>query len=273
MVFRELGLPKQIRLSTLTDRFRLPLSWHNEFWIPGEVTEDDLGFPLLPMGQSQSFKILIDNQSKIVSPTSLSRRTSIRSSRTSSKRNSFRAGFCSNNKSSRRSSVKRSRPTSICLSTKSDEAGGDWEWVWETDDEVDDAIEEEESNNEENLLKGVNDIITEPEENWRHILERIPSPSKSSSNNNNNNGFLTAQIGVEEDDPLAIVKVASAKQWKSISRKLTINFDDLEEEEAQSMQQITVSQNLKKSVPFFFKSLASRFCLLTNFHCIIFLFF
>ena len=242
MVFRELGLPKQIRLSTLTDRFRLPLSWHNEFWIPGEVTEDDLGFPLLPMGQSQSFKILIDNQSKIVSPTSLSRRTSIRSSRTSSKRNSFRAGFCSNNKSSRRSSVKRSRPTSICLSTKSDEAGGDWEWVWETDDEVDDAIEEEESNNEENLLKGVNDIITEPEENWRHILERIPSPSKSSSNNNN--GFLTAQIGVEEDDPLAIVKVASAKQWKSISRKLTINFDDLEEvENAESKhQQITVSQ-------------------------------
>ena len=134
---RELGLPKQIRLSTLTDRFRLPLSWHNEFWIPGEVTEDDLGFPLLPMGQSQSFKILID-QSKLVSPTSLSRRTSIRSSRTSSKRNSFRAGFCSNNnnnKTSRRSSVKRSRPTSICLSTKSDEAGGDWEWVWETDDE------------------------------------------------------------------------------------------------------------------------------------------
>merc|ERR1719242_2326382 len=114
------------------------------------------------MGQSQSFKILID-QSKLVSPTSLSRRTSIRSSRTSSKRNSFRAGFCSNNnnnKTSRRSSVKRSRPTSICLSTKSDEAGGDWEWVWETDDEVDDAIEEEESNNEENLLKGVNDIIT-----------------------------------------------------------------------------------------------------------------
>ena len=108
-------------------------------------------------------------------------------------------------------------------------------------------------------MKGVNDIITEPEENWRHILERrIPSPvdgtsCKSNSNNNNNNGFLTAQVGVEEDDPLAIVKVASAKQWKSISRKLTINFDDLEEEETQSMQQITVSQNIKKSVPFFLK--------------------
>ena len=105
-------------------------------------------------------------------------------------------------------------------------------------------------------MKGVNDIITEPEENWRHILERrIPSPGGGTSckSNSNNNGFLTAQVGVEEDDPLAIVKVASAKQWKSISRKLTINFDDLEEEETQSMQQITVSQNLKKSVPFFFK--------------------
>ena len=105
-------------------------------------------------------------------------------------------------------------------------------------------------------MKGVNDIITEPEENWRHILERrIPSPgggtSCKSNSNNNNNGFLTAQVGVEEDDPLAIVKVASAKQWKTISRKLTINFDDLEEEEAQSMQQITVSQNLKKKCAIF----------------------
>ena len=255
---RELGLPKQIRLSTLTDRFRLPLSWHNEFWIPGEVTEDDLGFPLLPMGQSQSFKILIDQSSKLVSPTSLSRRTSIRSSRASSKRNSFRAGFCSNNnnnKTSRRSSVKRSRPTSICLSTKSETEAGDWEWVWETDDEdLDDAIDEEESNVEENLLKGVNDIITEPEENWRHILERriIPSPAAAggscnkSNSNNNNNGFLTAQVGVEEDDPLAMVKVASAKQWKSISRKLTINFDDLEEVEAESAHQVSVKIFKKK---------------------------
>ena len=218
---RELGLPKQIRLSTLEDRFRLPLSWHTEFWTPGEVTEEELGFPLLPMGKS----ILSMKSLPSSSTPSISRKTSVRSSRTSSKRNSFRAGLCSNKRSStsRRSSIKRSRPNSICLSTKSDDTA-EWEWVWETDDE---EIEEEASLEEK--LQEVNDIIAGPEEKWRQ-MERIPSPT-SSYRSNCTNGFLSAQMGVEQDDPLSLVKVASAKQWKAISRKLTINFDDFEEED------------------------------------------
>ena len=220
---REHGLSKQIKLSTLEDRYRLPLSWHTEFWIPGEVSEEELGFPLLPMGQSLlSLKVCQSSSSP-----SISRKTSTRSSRTSSKRNSFRAGLGSNKRSSisRRSSInssfKRSRPTSICLSTKSDDS--EWEWFWESDEEE----EEEEEKPVDKKLKEVNEIIAEPEEKWRN-LENYSTPTGSWGSPQN--GFLTAQVGVEQDDPLSLVKVASAKQWKAISRKLTINFDDLEEE-------------------------------------------
>lgn len=36
------------------------------------------------------------------------------------------------------------------------------------------------------------------------------------------------QPGVENGDPLSMVKITSAKQWKAISRKLTINLDGID---------------------------------------------
>ncbi len=100
----------------------------------------------------------------------------------------------------------------------------------------------------EHKLEKVKDIITKPEEKWR----QLPSPTGSTRSSNAavtgsvsiqvfdflNSNFssmnepVLLQAGVEDGDPLALVKVASAKQWRVISRKLTINFDDLEEQEA-----------------------------------------
>lgn len=214
----------------------MPLSWHTEFWIPNEVTEEELGFPLVPMGQCL-LSLKLNNQA---SPSLSRRSNSTKSSRSSSKRNSFRAGLCYNRRSrnssrnaSRHSSFKRSRPTSTCLSVKSGATNEDteWEWVWETEEEE----EEEEVKNTSSLvvptieqkLQEVNAIIAKPEEKWRQI-HRSLTP-RTSSRNSCSQPKITAQAGVEENDPLSMVKVASAKQWKTISRKLTINFDDLEE--------------------------------------------
>ena len=190
-------------IACLQDRYRLPLSWHQEFWIPSEVSEEELGFALRPMGQSLL---------TLKSACSSSKSTSIRSSRSSSKRNSFRAGLKDTSRNSRCSSFKRSRPESICLSVKSTE-DSEWEWVWETDEEE----EEEETPEVAKQLEQVTEIIADPEEKWRH-LSKTPEVKPS----------ISVQAGVEENDPMSLVKVVSAKQWKQISRKLTINFDDLE---------------------------------------------
>lgn len=230
----------------------MPLSWHTEFWIPNEVSEEELGFPLVPMGQCL-LSLKLNNQA---SSPSLSRRSSsTRSSRSSSKRNSFRAGLCYNRRSrnssrnvSRHSSFKRSRPTSTCLSVKSGNEDTEWEWVWETEEEEE---EEEEKNNflniavptiEQKLLE-VNEIIAKPEEKWRQIHRSITP--RTSSRNSCSQPKITAQIGVEENDPLSMVKVASAKQWKTISRKLTINFDDLEEVKTPQQQPTSNMTSIK----------------------------
>lgn len=215
---REHGIPKRMRLSKLEDRNRLPLSWHTEFWVPGEVTEEDVGFPLVPMGQSQ---LILDQKS-----TSLSRRSSGKSSRTTSKRNSFRAGICSRRRErnsvsrygrvnllflgiflelfksllsiqptvfSRCSSIKRSRPTSICLSESAD---SEWDWVWETDEEDEEisgpeiVIEEPEVTQN---LEEVKYIIAKPEEKWRR-LDRTSSPGGSSRCSSIPQGTIAVQV-------------------------------------------------------------------------------
>ena len=221
---REFNKPKKVRLSSLKDKYRLPLSWHTEFWMPNEVSEEELGFPLVPMGQC------LFSLKRSEASTS----TSVRSSRNSSKRNSFRAGLCSDRSRgvSRRSSIKRSRPESIC----DNEDNSEWEWVWETDsedDEVEDLKIDTKTRGLEEKLKEVNNIIARPEENWRRLLP-ITSPGSSTRSSFQQKGTITAQIGVEDQDPLSMVKVASAKQWKNISRKLTINFDDLEDNTKES---------------------------------------
>ena len=192
------------------------------------MSEEELGFPLVPMGQSSiSWKSTVSSSSLI----------SVKSSRSSSKRNSFRARLKDTRVSSRCSSFKRSRPTSISLSSmKSNlvsdgacEAGdagdthSEWEWVWETDDETEDNETNEAVT--EKQLEQVTEIIGDPEEKWRHLNRRYPSSSSLFEAKPR----ISVQAGVEDNDPMSLVKVASAKQWKQISRKLTINFDDLEE--------------------------------------------
>ena len=237
---KEHGRPRKVRLSTLKDQHRLPLSWHNEFWMPNEVTEEELGFVLLPMKHClQSIPTLVNK-----SPSRKS--TSTKSSRSSSKRNSFRAGLCSADRISSRaengsgisrgSSFKRSRTASIANSVRSEAEDTEYEWVWETETEAE--VEESTAGDEfpeegpETLdLQQLNEIIAKPEEKWRRRIHSYGSPDISNrSSFNMHKGTVVAQAGVEENDPLSMVKVASAKQWKTISRKLTINFDDLEED-------------------------------------------
>ena len=215
-------------MSTLNDKNRLPLSWHNEFWMPNEVTEEELGFVLVPMRQCSQFP-------SQKSPSRIS--TSTKSSRSSSKRNSFRAGLCSDRINdlsdgsglSRCPSVKRSRPASISQSVRSEAEDTEWDWVWETDTEdgtTDDILDEK---GPSDLVDQLNEIIAKPE--WRRRVNHGSPDISNRSSFNMQRGTVVAQAGVEENDPLSMVKVASAKQWKNISKKLTINFDDVEEDE------------------------------------------
>ena len=232
---REHSLSKSLKLSTLQDRYRLPLSWHQEFWIPSEVSEEELGFTLVPMGQS-----LISVKSTCSSRIS----TSVKSSRSSSKRNSFRAGLKDTRVSSRGSSFKRSRPTSISLSIKStksehevgEDTNSEWEWVWETDEEEAPDTDEKVT---EKQLEQVTEIIGDPEEKWRHLAGKSPIFDEMKPT-------ISVQAGVQDNDPMSLVKVASAKQWKQISRKLTINFDDLEEEPEEAVKS---KENVKVKTP------------------------
>ena len=60
-----------------------------------------------------------------------------------------------------------------------------------------------------------------------------------------------------DDDPLALVKVGSARQWKAISHRLTINFEDLdldekkEEEEQQQQHQLQQQQQQQQQQSYF----------------------
>lgn len=110
-----------------------------------------------------------------------------------------------------------------CEAGDAGDTHSEWEWVWETDDETEDNETNEAVT--EKQLEQVTEIIGDPEEKWRHLNRRYPSSSSLFEAKPR----ISVQAGVEDNDPMSLVKVASAKQWKQISRKLTINFDDLEE--------------------------------------------
>ena len=89
----------------------------------------------------------------------------------------------------------------------------------------------------------VKEIIEKPEDRWRILWQKTRATAAASSDNcetastgssvSNVSSFLQqppnmVQPGVPEGgDPLSMVKVTSAKQWKAISRKLTINLDGI----------------------------------------------
>ena len=99
---------------------------------------------------------------------------------------------------------------------------------------------------EENL-EMVKEIIEKPEDRWRILWQTTRATSSSAAAGAACDNCETAstgssarslssnvslppnmvQPGVEGGDPLSMVKVTSAKQWKAISRKLTINLDGI----------------------------------------------
>ena len=46
---REHCRPRKLSLSTLNDRHRLPLSWHNEFWMPNQGSIESVLTPTLSL--------------------------------------------------------------------------------------------------------------------------------------------------------------------------------------------------------------------------------
>ena len=143
-----------------------------------------------------------------------------------------------------------------------DGEGEEWEWVWEDEDEEGEEPEAEEDGAEnidpmpnsppvvekamltEENLEMVKEIIEKPEDRWRILwkttratpgdnCETASTGSSARSLSSNVSSFLQqpppnmVQPGVEGGDPLSMVKVTSAKQWKAISRKLTINLDGI----------------------------------------------
>ena len=207
---RELGIPRKVKLSTLEDRNRLPLSWHFEFWTPGEVSEEEIGFPLVHIGQDRA---LPKPPTPPLSKKS-SRRTSCEVSRRSSKRNSFREPtplrrIRERNSVSRCSSTKRSRPGSTCLSVKSTDDDRDWEWVWEDEEDEEEELkaiqDDKETGSEatspnnsviEQKLEIVKDIIEKPEDKWRFLgVDRIPSPTGSTRSSRSTKSSNVANVG------------------------------------------------------------------------------
>jgi predicted protein tyrosine phosphatase len=146
-----------------------------------------------------------------------------------------------------------------------DESESEWEWVWEDDDGneimIDDSKEKSLEIQEDRKLtvdsetpiltmerlEEVKEIIEKPEERWRTMWRKSldsSGPSRTVSISSINSVFSgtslaftnqypkkrenVIQAGIDKSDPLSIVKVGSAKQWKAISKNLTINFNDIE---------------------------------------------
>ena len=159
------------------------------------------------------------------------------------------------------------------ISCECEETESEWEWVWEDESGNEirlDAPEDKNANtkvstnqslhSEQPLktmeqLEEVKEIIEKPEEKWRTIWRKsidstVPSREGAASISSVNSVFSGTSIafntqyqkkrdnviqeGIDKSDPLSLVKVSSAKQWKAISKNLTINLSDIELEDEQS---------------------------------------
>ena len=149
---RECGRPATIPLSTLADHPRLPQAWNYEFWTK-EVTEEEIGMPLVRLGQPcpitvPSTMAPSTRSSSRRSSRPLSRHTSLRRRRSNG--SSFKSSKRTSARNSRRGSRQSSRPLTRSNSSLSSarqappadddgDAGGgegeEWEWVWEDEDE------------------------------------------------------------------------------------------------------------------------------------------
>ena len=225
---REHGQQRAIHFASKEDARLLPQPWNYEFWTSA-VTEEDIGHPLVKLGEPCPIPVT-GNSSKMPS-RGLSRRSSRKSlnSRRSSK---------SSRSISRRSSFRNS---SICTEGVEENANGEeWEWVWEDEEENEENVDPMMNSVTQEKLEQVKDIIEKPEEKWRHLWQSarncdtpssVASSSRSCHSNRSTSSKLSnnlIQAGVEGNDPLSLINVVSAKQWKAISQKLTINLDGID---------------------------------------------
>ena len=165
-----------------------------------------------------------------------------------------------------------SRPRSEAATANNiegDETESEWEWVWEDESgnefPFDESKEATSKKLDESLppkppvltidrLEEVKEIIEKPEERWRTMWRKsldssAPSRDGTTSISSINSVFSgtslafsnqytkkrdnVIQAGIDKSDPLSIVKVSSAKQWKAISKNLTINLNDIELEDVE----------------------------------------
>ncbi len=231
---REHGCELTFKLSTLRDLPMLPRPWNYEFWTK-PVTEEEIGLPLVKLGEAIPASLarhMSSPQSSLVSSRVLSRRSSRRSnisgngiSRSVSRHGSFRQANNEEENQNRENAQK-----------------------------VDPSNSSEPRLTAEELEK-VKAIIEKPEERWRwqpdlqQPRDSCDTPSSvsssvhsslASSNLSNLSNLSTTSVnvasnliqpGVDGGDPLSLVTVASAKQWKAISQKLSINLDGIDLDE------------------------------------------
>ena len=253
---REHGLDRQLLLSSLKDHPHLPQAWNYEFWTE-PMPEEELGHPLVKLGEP--CPIIPPPHLSVTSSRGSSRALSRKSSsrRSLSKRPSLRSSRASPTSISRQGSFRSTTSSKSMSLNQKIESGQedpanqeDWEWVWEDEDEEGQQFENQENTDPAasplttEKLEKVKDIIEKPEDRWRNLWKTsrngfccdTPSSSVGSvrsfgSNLSNVSAANQIQPGVEGGDPLSLVKVSSAKQWKAISQKLSINLDGIDLED------------------------------------------
>ncbi|XP_040577973.1 uncharacterized protein [Lepeophtheirus salmonis] len=255
---REFGIIRSFELAP--PNAILPRCENTEFWVDiKDVSEDDVGGTLISLFDDTCTK-KIPNISSKTSKSSSPRRWSRSISRKSS--------FINSRAVSRNSSFyDRNRKTpSICI-TPSEKAypgyerdnnledGDDWEWAWEYKDDNNQEDMSQSSPLTTRKLEKVKNIIEKPEERWRILWDKgnmeTPSPigsyqSRCSSINKN---LIQPKANESEILESLLLKVDSAKKWKSISQKVSINFDDINISESQEAEEKNEDVSLVLEIP------------------------
>ena len=223
---------RMITLASRNELDQLPKPWNFEFFV-GDVTEEEVGSPLVYMGQS--------NPLRLSGFSSLNETPSCSTSLSRSTRNS-KHKFKSKHSSYHQES--RSRSCDI-LEETDDELATDHD---SRDDLLASCDELDEIEEDIPILEKVKEIITEPEESWRFPIKdvndfdgvEVPSPCKSFKSNISYGNFSTTSkpelIQPKPDsDLLSLFKVTSAVQWRELSTKVDIDLDNREEENEENV--------------------------------------
>jgi len=268
-------------LSALDDHPFLPKAWNHEFWTK-PMSEEEVGLPLVPLGEPcpivtpKGTPQRSSPLSSRVSSRPLSRRSSSsrrqqsvndRPSRSVSRHGSFR-GRQSRPGSQRKR--RRRRPTTGELEPE-DVYDGDKEN--EEPKPIVDAASVPAATEEK--LEQVKDIIEEPEDQWRILWQQpregehpVPDTPESSvisgsavSSLSDHGSFLSSKLscaiqsqrgcnpvqpGLDDDDPLSVLKISSARQWLDISQKVIVDVGGVASKETPADFSPTTAQQLRR---------------------------